>query len=225
MHGDSTTTEAPAVRGPAVLSLSLALVAAALVVSGERLLSMGGRGPISAGVLLLVAALGAASVAAGSTRFGPSVEGPLDLSARLGLGVLGGVLAALVHGLLTVLAGGTGLVGLLGSGVDAGLGAADWGSRLSHGATWGFLLGLLWRYLPGADPVRKGLVFSLLLSAYVLLVRFPFFESVGFFGLGLGIATLFLVLIGNAVAGVVAASVIGWGARTPERPVSRALVP
>lgn len=225
MQAETTTQEAPSARRPDALSIALGAVAVALVVSGDRLLGMGGKGAISAGILLIVAALAAASVAVGARRYGPSVEGPLDLSARLGLGVLGGLLAAALHGILTALAGSTGLTALLGSQVDVHLSAADWGRRLLQGASWGFVLGLVWRWLPGSDFVRKGLAFSLVLSAYVLLVRYPFFEDAGFLGVGLGIATFLLVLVGNAIASVLGAGIVAWGERSPERPVSAPLVP
>jgi hypothetical protein len=225
MRGEATTQEAPAARRPAGFSIALGVVAVALVVSGDRLLGIGGRGAISAGILVLVAALAAAAVAVGSRRYGPAVEGPLDLSARLGLGALGGLLAGAFHAILTSLAGSIGLTAALGSAVDVQLSAAEWGTRLLQGVSWGLVLGLVWRYLPGAEFVRKGLGFSLLFSAYVLLVRFPFFESAGFLGLGLGAATLVFVLLSNAIVCVVAAGIIAWGEHSPDRPVSAPLVP
>lgn len=224
MQGETTTRQTPAARRPDALSIALGAVAVALVVSGDRLLGMGGKGAISAGILLIVAALAAASVAVGSRRYGPAVEGPLDLSARLGLGVLGGLLAGALHAILTALVGWAGLTALLGSGIDVHLSAADWTRRLLQGASWGFVLGLAWRWVPGSDFVRKGLAFSLVLSAYILLVRYPFFEDAGFFGIGLGIATLLLVLLGNALVCVVGAGLVAWGERSPDRPVSAPLV-
>lgn len=225
MQGETTTQEAPAAPRPSGLSIALGAVAVALVVSGDRLLGVGGKGAISAGILVLVAALAAASVAVGARRYGPLVEGSLDLSGRLGLGVLGGTLAAVLHAVLTWLAGSIGLTALLGSAVDVQLSAADWGTRLLQGAAWGFVLGLAWRWLPGTDFVRKGLEFSLLLSAYLLLVRLPLFESAGVLGIGLGVSTPFLVLVGNAIVCMVAAGIIAWGERSPDRPVSAPLVP
>jgi hypothetical protein len=225
MQGETTTQEAPAARRPDALSIALGAVVAALVVSGDRLLGMGGKGAISAGILLMVAALAAASVAVGSRRYGPAVEGPLDLSARLGLGVLGGLLAGALHAILTALVGSAGLTALLGSGIDVQLSAGDWTRRLLQGAAWGFVLGLAWRWIPGSDFVRKGLAFSLVVSAYLLLVRYPFFEDAGFLGIGLGVATLLLVLIGNAIVCVLGAGIVAWGERSPDRPVSAPLVP
>jgi hypothetical protein len=203
---------------------TLLVVTIILALAGARLLVMGGRSAITGGILLLIAALAAEAVALGSGAWGPAVEGDLDLSSRLGLGVLGGILAALLHGLLTLFAGWTGIGALLAPGLEVQLSAAEWGMRVLSGVTWGFLFGLAWRWLPGSDFVTKGLVASLILSFYLLLVRYPFFESAGFLGIEFGAFTSLLVLVGNAIAAVVAAGVIAWGARSPDRPVSQALV-
>ncbi len=203
---------------------TLLVVTIVLALAGARLLAMDGRSAITGGVLLLIAALAAEAVALGSGAWGPSVEGDLDLSARLGLGVLGGILAALFHGLLTLFAGWTGIAALLAPGLDVQLSAADWGVRVLHGVAWGFLFGFAWRWLPGSDFVTKGLVASVILSLYVLLIRYPFFESAGFLGVELGALTPLLVVCANALAAVVAAGVIAWGARSPDRPVSQPLV-
>ncbi|MCL7926709.1 MAG: hypothetical protein M8841_02875 [marine benthic group bacterium] len=203
---------------------TLLVVTIVLALAGARLLAMDGRSAITGGVLILIAALAAEAVALGSGAWGPGVEGDLDLSSRLGLGVLGGILAALVHGLLTLLAGWTGIAALLAPGLEIQLSAADWGVRVLHGVAWGFLLGFTWRWLPGSDFVTKGLLASVILSLYVLLVRYPFFESAGFLGIEFGALTPLLVVFGNALVAVVAAGVIAWGARSPDRPVSQPLV-
>jgi hypothetical protein len=78
--------------------------------------------------------------------------------------------------------------------------------------------------MPGKDFITKGLVASLLFSAYVLLIRYPFFESEGFLGVEYGALTSLLVVCGNALCAVIVAGVIAWGARSPDRPVSRPLV-
>jgi hypothetical protein len=72
--------------------------------------------------------------------------------------------------------------------------------------------------------VTKGLNASVVLSLYLLLVRYPLFESAGFLGIEYGAFTSLLVLFGNALAAVVAAGVVAWGARSPFRPVSQPLV-
>lgn len=224
MQGEARTTEIPAGRGLDGTAVILLAVAIALGLAGARLLISGGRSAITGGILLLIGALAAEAVAFGGRAWGPDVEGSLDLSSRLGLGVLGGILAGLFHALVTLFAGWTDIAAWLGSGIDVQLSTADWGVRLLHGVAWGFVLGLTWRLIPGADFVGKGLAFGLVVSAYLLLVRFPFFEDVGFLGIELGLFTSVLVLIGNALAAVIAAAVIAWGARSPDRPVSQRLV-
>ncbi len=224
MQAEVKTTDAASagtLDGTAVALLAVTIV---LGLAGARLLTTGGRGAITGGVLLLIGMLAAGAVALGSGAWGPDAEGTLDLSSRLGLGVLGGILAALLHGSLTVIADWTGITGLLAPGLDAQLAAADWGIRLLHGVTWGFLFGFLYRVIPGADFVGKGLTFGLVYSAYVLLIRFPFFDGAGFLGLELGAFTSILVLVGAAVASILASAVIAWGARSPDRPVSQPLV-
>jgi len=224
MQGEARTKEIPTGRGLDGTAVILLAVTIVLGLTGARLLIMGGRSAITGGILLLIGALAAEAVAFGGRAWGPEVEGSLDLSSRLGLGVLGGILAGLLHALLTLFAGWTDIAAWLGSGIDVQLAAADWGVRLLHGVAWGFLLGLTWRLIPGADFVGKGLGFSLVVSAYVLLIRYPFVAGAGFLGINLGLFTSVLVLIGNALAAVLAAGVIAWGARSPDRPVSQPLV-
>jgi hypothetical protein len=227
MQAESMSTDkrpTPARAGLDATRATLLVVTVVLALAGARLLMIGGRSAITGGVLLLIAALAAEAVALGSGSWGPSVEGDLDLSSRLGLGVLGGILAGALHAILTLIAGWTGLAALLAPGLDVQLSAADWGMRLLHGTAWGFLFGLAYRLIPGADFVTKGLVASLVFSGYVLLIRYPFFESAGFLGVQFGALTSLLVVFGNALCAVLAAGVIAWGARSPDRPVSSPLV-
>ncbi|MEJ2482516.1 MAG: hypothetical protein P8049_05215 [Gemmatimonadota bacterium] len=227
MQGDTATADPkPVSKGTGFdgTRATLLVVTIVLALAGARLLGMGGRSAITGGVLLLIAALAAAAVALGSGAWGPSVEGDLDLSSRLGLGVLGGILAAVVHGLLALFAGWSGIAALLAPGLEVHFSAGDWAVNLVRGVAWGFLFGLVWRGVPGSDFVTKGLVAGVILSLYLLLVRYPFFESAGFLGIEYGAFTAVPVLVGNVVAAVVAAGVIAWGARSPVRPVSRPLV-
>jgi hypothetical protein len=224
MQGDTRSTELPAGRGIDGTAAVLLVVTIVLGLAGARLMISGGQSAITGGILLLIGALAAEAVAFGGRSWGPEVEGPLDLSSRLGLGVLGGILAGLFHALITQFAGWIDIAAWLGSGLEMQLSAADWGVRVLHGVAWGFVFGLTWRLLPGADFVGKALAFSLIVSAYVLLIRLPFFAGAGFLGVNLGLFTLVLVLVGNALAAVVAAAVIAWGARSPDRPVSQPLV-
>lgn len=200
---------------------ALALVAG---LAGAGLVGLGTRAGISGGILLLIAAVGLAAIAIGGRPFGPVVEGPLDLSARIGLGLLGGFLAGLLHALLTQLSGDVGLIRLLGVGIDAQLGATEWWLRAAKGSLWGVGLGVFYPLVPGAGFVRKGAYFSLVPSLYTLLVVYPAFLGFGILGVRLGVLTFSVVVIGNAAAGVLAAWAVSWGERTDEAPVSAPLV-
>lgn len=191
---------------------------------GARLLEIGGPTGISAGVLALVAMLACAAVAIGGRRFGPDIEGPLDLSARIGLGLLAGTLAGLFHGVLTELNASLALSAALGVAVDVDLSAAEWGMRALHGSVWGLALGVLYPAIPGRDFSTKGAVFSLLPSLYTLIIIYPVVMGVGLLGLRIGALAWLFVLAGNALAGIVAAGVIAWGGRTDLAPLSRPLV-
>ena len=136
MHAEAKSTDAVSAGTLDGTALALLAVTVVLALAGARLLATGGRGAITGGVLLLIGALAAEAVALGSGTWGPDVEGNLDMSSRLGLGVLGGILAAVFHGLLTMLADWIGITGLLAPGLDAHLTAADWGVRLLHGVAW-----------------------------------------------------------------------------------------
>ena len=205
-----------------VRSLPLA-ISVVLGVAGGRLLLAGTSTSISAGVLLIVAALGGAGVALGSLPFGPSQDGAGDLSARIGLGLLGGVLAGLFHGVLTGVAGWFDIGALLGVGIDSSLTAADWMSRATLGCVWGLVLGLLWRYLPGATAGPKGALFGLLLAVWQLFFVYPFRMGIGVAGIEVGLGLTPLVVIGFVVSGIVAGRVIGWGSSTSLGPASAAL--
>lgn len=200
---------------------ALALVAA---VAGARFLETGTRLGITGGILLLVAALGLAAVAIGGRPYGPGIEGPLDVSARIGLGILGGLLAGLFHGVLTEVTGGLGLNVWLGVGIDVDLSAADWAMRAVYGSAWGLALGVLYPIVPGGGFAARGATFSLLPSCYLLFVVYPVFMGLGLLGVRQGLLTFPFVLLGNALAGVLAAWVISWGETTDLAPVSDPLV-
>ena len=207
-----------------VMTVGAGTVALAAGLGGVGLLESGSRSGIEGGILLLVAALGLLAVAIGGRPYGPAVEGALDLSARLGLGVLGGVLAGLVHGLLTEAAGSVGLTLLLGVGVDVDLSAGQYFTRAAYGAIWGTFLGIVYPVVPGRGFAARGVTFSLLPSLYTLFVVYPVFLGLGFLGVRQGFLTFPLVLVGYAVAGMVAAWVISWGGETDLAPVSAPLV-
>ncbi len=206
------------------MAVGLGAIGLAAGLGGVGLLDMGTRIGIEGGILLLVAALGLLAVAIGGRPFGPAVEGSLDLSSRLGLGLLGGALAGLVHGLLTVAAGSIGLTLLFRVGIDVDLSAGQYLFRALYGSAWGLALGALYPLIPGDEFAGKGTTFSLLPSLYTLFVVYPVFLGLGLLGVRQGFLTFPFVLLGNAIAGLVAAWVISWGAETDLAPVSDPLV-
>ena len=210
--------------GPEVRTLPFA-IAVVLGIAGARLLMLGTQAALSGGVLLLVGAMGAAGVALGSVRYGPSVEAAPDLSVRLGLGVLGGVLAGLLHGILTVVVGWLGVPVLLSAGIHVQLSALEWWNRAAVGGLLGFTLGAVYHLLPGRTFVGKGAVFGLLLAAWQLFVVYPFRLGLGVAGLDAGWGIVPLVVVGTVISGVVAAWAVAWGGRPRDEPLSAPLVP
>lgn len=209
---------------PGVRTLPLA-IAVVLGIAGARLLMMGTQAALSGGVLLLVGAMGAAGVALGSGSYGSSVEAAPDLSTRLGLGLLGGVLAGLLHGVLTVVVGWLGLPVLLSAGIGVELSALEWWSRAAVGGLLGFTLGAVYRLLPGRTFLGRGTAFGLLLAAWQLFVVYPFRLGLGIAGLEAGWGVVPLVVLGAVISGVVAAWVVAWGGRPRDEPLSAPLVP
>jgi len=200
-----------------------AAVAAFCLVAGVQLLGSGDVTTIAPAILLFAASLAAAAVALGGRDYGPELEGPLDLSARLAMGLLGGVLAGLVHGLLTWIAAPI-AAGVLAGGMDTGLGAEAWRMRVVLGGLWGMVLGVFYFGIPGGDFVRRGLAFSLLPSMVTLLYVYPVILGAGMLGVRLGPLAWAFVAIGNALVAVLAAAVIEWAGRTDLAPISRPLV-
>jgi hypothetical protein len=178
---------------------------------------------LSGGILLLIVSLAAIAVLLGGRAFGPRAEGPLDLSARIGLGFLGGLLGALTS---AATQWGLGLIQipiLFGVAMTGEL--SNWGAILhvTGGAVWGTLFGVLMPLVPGRTIPSRGAMFSLVPTLYVLLFTFPFEQDVGWFGVGLGVLTFVFVALYNLIWGVVTAGVLAWGERTSLAPVSRAL--
>jgi hypothetical protein len=206
------------------VGLGLGFLGIMAAFAGVSWVQMGTTLGIQGGILLIVLALGFLAVAIGGHPYGPDVEGALDLSSRLGLGLLGGVLGGLAHGVATEVMGSVELTLLLGVGIDVDLSAGQYLLRAVYGGAWGLGLGLLYPLVPGATFAGKGAIFSLLPSLYTLLVVYPVFLGLGLLGVRQGFLTFPLVLIGNAVAGMVAAWVIAWGRETDVAPVSAALV-
>jgi hypothetical protein len=199
-------------------------IAVVLGVAGGRLLLGGSASTISSGILLIVAGLGGLGVAFGSLPFGPSQEGSIDLSTRIGLGLLGGLLAGLLHGVMTEAAGWLGLTSALGAGIDVVLSPMEWWSRAMLGSVWGLIMGLVWPILPGSGHIQRGAAFGLLLAIWQLFFVYPFVLELGVAGVDLGLGVVPFVLVGLVVSGVVAGQVIGWGGSTDLAPLSAQLV-
>lgn len=220
---DGTVSDEASPRAE-VRTLPLA-IAVVLGIAGARLLLLGTQVALSAGVLLVVGALGAAGVALGSGNYGTPAEASPDLSTRLGLGVLGGALAGLLHGLLTVVIGWLGIPVLLSAGIDVELSALEWWNRAAAGGLLGLTLGAVYHLLPGRSFLGRGTAFGLLLAAWQLFVVYPFRLGLGLAGLDAGWGVVPLVVLGTVVAGVVASWTVAWGGRPRDEPLSAPLVP
>lgn len=180
------------------------------------------RTGVSGGLLLLVAALGLLATAVGQGRWGPDEEGRLDLSTRLAVGTLGGLLGGLAYLAVAWLCGLAGLPDLVGSGWEVRAGAGAWGARATAGAAWGLLFGALLRQLPGRGPVRRGLLFSVVPALWTLVVTFPAME-LGWFGVRLGLLTFVPVVLYHLVWGLVTGRAMRWARETDLAPLSRRL--
>lgn len=189
-----------------------------------RLLQRMDRAGVTGGVLLAVVALAALAVALGGGRYGPEAEGRLDLSARLALGLLGGVLGGLAYGAAAWAFQALGLPALLGVSLAGQAGVFAVVSRLLHGAAWGLLFGLALPLLPGRGPAGRGALFSLVPALYVLLKVYPVDLQAGLFGVEAGALTFVFVLLYHLLWGLVAGGVMRWAERTEVGPVSRPLV-
>lgn len=210
-------------KGGGIRTLPLA-IAVLFALAGTRLVMLDGRTALVSGVLLMVAGLVAAAVALGGAAYGPEIENEPDLSSRLGLGLLGGVLAGLVHGLLTIAVGWFGIAAMLSAGIDVELSALDWWSRVVAGGLWGIGLGAFYEALPGSSFVGKGAAFGLLLAAWQLLYVYPFQLGLGMLGSSAGWGVLPLVVVGNVLAGVLAAWPVAWGGHPRDEALSAPLV-
>jgi hypothetical protein len=210
--------------GPSLAATGIGILALVAGVAGAQAIETGTRPGITGGVLLVVAALGFAAVAVGGRPYGPAIEGALDVSARIGLGVLGGLLGGLLHGLLTEIAGSVGLTLLLGVGIDIELSGAQWMMRALYGSAWGLALGVFYPVVPGAGFGGKGATFSLLPTLYQSFFVYPVLLGLGVLGVRQGVLTFPFVLIGNLFAGIAAAWVISWGETSDLAPVSDPLV-
>lgn len=217
-EGGESVERAPA-RDVAAWVVGLGALAAA-----ARLLQRMDRIGVTSGVLLTVVALAALAVALGGGRYGPEVEGRLDLSTRLAVGLLGGALGGLAYGAVAWTLEGVGLPALLGVSLTGQTGVFAMVSRALHGTAWGLVFGLLLPLLPGRAPLGRGALFSLVPALYVLLKVYPVDLQAGLFGVEAGALTFVFVLLYHLVWGLAAGATMRWAERSEVGPVSRPLV-
>lgn len=206
----------PELPGSPFLWRAVALGAAA----GGVYMMVTQRGPIAVAILLLIVALAAAGVLLGAGGHSSS-EGVLDLSARLGLGLLGGLLGGIVSLAMREAVVGLGVSSALGVALPAGFEAMQLLGHLGSGAVWGMVLGILYPHFPGTSPASRGVLFSLIPSLYLLLKVYPVDRDIGLLGIDRGTLTFAFVLGLNILWGAVAAMTIGWGEVAEEAPVAR----
>lgn len=180
------------------------------------------RTGVSGGVLLLVAALGFLATALGQEPYGPEHEGRLDLSARIGAGLLGGALGGLAYLLTAWLLQAWGLPALLGSAWEVPGGPGSLAARTFLGAVWGLVFGIVFPRVPGRGAVRRGLNFALLPAVVTLVVILPTLGH-GALGIELGVLTFVPILLYHAAWGLTAGAVLRWARETDVGPVSRML--
>ncbi len=205
---------------PSWLALLLTVVALA---AGLRLLAAGGRDSLGAGVLCLVGALAFGAVALAQGPYGAEVEGRLDLSARLGLGFLGGVLGAVGVRIAVWLTASSGILRLLGLRVGTWESAIVLGPSTGQALLWGVIFGVLYRYVPGESFAARGAFAGTLAALYLLFKTLPLDVSAGWLGVAIGPLAFLAVLTFGLVWGLACAATISWGQRDDQAPVSRYL--
>lgn len=194
----------------------------AALVGGVALMARLDRNGVTGGILLLVAALGLTAAGWGQRAYGPEVEGRLDLSTRLAVGLLAGALGGLAYLGVAVVGGTAGFPDLFGSELLVRADPARWGGAAARGAVWGILFGVAVPRIAHRDPVWPALLFSLLPSLWTGLVVFPGLEY-GAFGVRLGTLTIVPVAIYHLFWGLVVGGTFRWAAETDEAPLSRRL--
>lgn len=188
--------------------------------------------PLTLAVLLLIAGLAAAGVLLGGGAYGAEAEGRLDLSARLGLGLLGGLLGAAVSAAARAVVATFGSIGALSMGLTSGWTGAEFLSHLGSGAVWGLMLGVLYTHLPGS-PAARGAMFGLAPTLYVVIRlatgepeldfargELPLVSALALYA-GRGVFAVFSVLAVNVLWGAIAGATLGWGEAGDETPVAR----
>jgi len=188
--------------------------------------------PLTLAVLLFMAALAAAGVLLGGDAHGADVEGRLDLSARLGLGLLGGLLGAAVSAAARSVVATFGSIGALSMGLTSGWTRAEFLSHLGSGAVWGLMLGVLYTRLSGS-PAARGATFALAPTLYVVIRlglgepaldfargELPLISALALYA-GRGVFAVFSILAVNVLWGAIAGATLGWGEAGDETPVAR----
>lgn len=211
-------SEGRAIPGALAWTVGLAALAGAGLLAG----SSAERTGITGAVLLLVVALGFLAAAVGQGPYGPEHEGRLDLSARVGAGLLGGALGGGTFLVTAWLLQMCGLPALLGTGWEVSAGPASLAACTLFGAAWGLVFGIVFPRVPGRGAVRRGVNFALLPALTTLLVTFPLLGH-GALGLELGVLTFVPVLLYHAAWGVTAGAVLRWARETDIGPISRML--
>lgn len=199
--------------------------------SGIVLLTTDGA-PLTLAVLLLIAALAATGVLLGSGAHEAEIEGPLDLSARLGLGLLGGLLGAAVSAAARSVVATFGSIGALSMGLTSGWTGAEFLSHLGSGAVWGLMLGVLYTRLSGS-PASRGAMFALAPTLYVVIRlaigepaldfargELPLVSALALYA-GRGVFAVFSILAVHVLWGTIAGATLGWGEAGDETPVAR----
>ena len=176
---------------------------------------------LSLTILLLVVAFAASSVLLASGPYGAEVEGRLDLSARLGLGLLGGVLGATATAIIRLALVEIGVDGMMGVILPSVWTSQAFLVHVGSGAMWGLVFGVIYGYVPGGSPSTRGILFSLAPTIYLLLKVYPVDRELGLFGVELGVLTFLFVAILNLCWGSIAGATIGWGDVGDNAPVAR----
>lgn len=181
---------------------------------------LGGRTAVTGGLLLLIAGLAALGIAVAGRSYGPAAEGPLDLSTRLGVGVLGGALGGLAAVAALWLLGVVRIPALLGVAIGGDIEASRWLIGAWNGAIWGLLLGVAYPLVPGRGPMTRGVAFGLVPALWTLLRVLPS-RGLGVFGVHLGSLAFIIVLFLNLVWGLVAGGCLAWAESSDLAPVDR----
>lgn len=116
-----------------------------------------------------------------------------------------GCFGALVNSLVLWLSGRYGVSQALGVAIAPGLSPHWLYPRIVWGGLWGFLFLIAWQ---DSRPWRKGLTLSLFPTAAQLFYFFPFQTHQGLGGIELGLLTPLVVVVMNAIWGVVTAHAV-----------------